>query len=308
MPVDVTQPLVAYLHGKALFSADDVTAVVFLRLLFPKVTVVLCTASPQIKASNHVYINFGRVYHPDQGLFDRANNTQSFSDKHTTSMGASGMIWKEFGRRIVLKFGGKDDDDYIFNTVYSDFVRVIEQTAELRFNMPASFVLLINSFNTISDMDKSGNIFSAIAAAEPIVHRLVQACVLRANVYLTELATMEHAFETRPAEHILMLPAVCHSALLFLAENDRLREVEFIIQPRDVDNDTWQVWSLGDKQLLPPTTTQDVLRHRLKFMQDDRKLAVTLTRSSALWLAQTSYDVHYSMFNYPRRLFKMFFA
>jgi uncharacterized UPF0160 family protein len=308
MPVDVNQPLVAYLHGQALFSAEDVTAVVFLRLLFPRVTVVQCTATPQAKASNYVYINFGRIYNPDQGLFDRANNTLTFSDKHTTPMGASGMVWKEYGRRIVRKFGGNDDDDYIYNTVYSDFVRVVEQTAELQYNMPASYVILINSFNTISDADKSGNIFSAIAAAEPLVHRLVQASVLRGNVYLNELPILEQAFETRTTEHILVLPVVCHSALLFLAENDRLHEVEFVIQPRDVDNDTWQVWSLGNIPLLSSLTSHDILRHRLKFMQVDRKLAVTLTRSSAQWLAQTSYDVYYSVLNYPRRLFDLFLA
>ena len=299
---NIHAPLVVYMSDAPVFSADEVTAVALLRMLFPKVTVVSCDGLPPVTASNYLFLNFGRVYNPDQKRYDKANSTAVFSSKYKLRMGSCGMIWKQYGRYIIQKLGGQDDDGYIYDTIYNDLLRVIENTADLMHNMPASFVLLVNSFNAISDTDKGGNFHTAVAAAEPLIIRAIHAQILRANIYLQELSILERAFETRTHEYILVLPTICNSVLLFLAENDRMHEVEFVIQPRDANADTWQVWVMGDVPLMNQNMAENILRDRLKYIAKSYKLAVTHTRSSAIWLAENSYYVHYSVWNYPFRV------
>lgn len=319
MPYDTNRPLTIYVSDKA-FGADDVIAVSMLQLLFEQSRVVRTSKKPGAdQGSQTIWLNITHTYDPAEGYFDAhgesymdvdAECVREFGDSR---LSVCGQIWKTFGTLLIQKFGTRDDDFYVFKSLYREFLQPLDLLSKSPVTLPGSLIYALNSFNSVGH-DDADHFMEAALAARPLVARVIQSHVLRGDIYLKELKTLELAFTDRANESLLVLPERCDAVHLFLKDYDPQQEVKFIIQPRNVQQNTWQVWAVDYKrrrfQVDVPLVKQAYASAFLKDLKirsihPAGYLAITCDVRSAVALATASLEVFKK--NYGARLKRWWF-
>ena len=214
-------------NGK--FHADEVMATAILRLLLGDIKVTRTRDEAVLKTLDLVYdIAFGEFDHHQLDKEVRENQIP---------YAACGLIWREFGTRVIQKFTSQFEENdilTIFNYVDKNLVQGIDATdngidiiSEIKFT---SISDIIQNFNPAWDSkDSQDEAFEeAVLYGTGVLKRIItrQVSVINARIIVTE------AFENRTTKEIMVLEKGC-PWFQHLLNMDVNNEVLFVISPGD---------------------------------------------------------------------------
>ncbi|MBU3214049.1 MYG1 family protein [Clostridium estertheticum] len=211
------------------FHADDVMATAILRLLLGDIKVIRTRDEEVLKKLDFVYdISLGEFDHHQLDKEIRENNIP---------YAASGLVWREFGSRVIQKFNSEfDEDDIISIFDYIDKTLVqgidaidngIDSKSEFKVT---SISDIIQNFNPTWDDDSSKDdaFEEAVGFAIVVIKRIIsrQVSVIKARDIVNK------GFQNREVNEIMVLKNGC-PWLQQLLKIDINCEVLFVISPGD---------------------------------------------------------------------------
>ncbi|MBX4265402.1 MYG1 family protein [Clostridium estertheticum] len=211
------------------FHADDVMATAILRLLLGDIKVIRTRDEEVLKKLDFVYdISLGEFDHHQLDKEIRENNIP---------YAASGLVWREFGSRVIQKFNSEfyEDDiisifDYIDKTLVQGIDAIdngIDSKSEFKVT---SISDIIQNFNPTWDDDSSKDdaFEEAVGFAIVVIKRIIsrQVSVIKARDIVNK------GFENREVNEIMVLKNGC-PWLQQLFKIDINSEVLFVISPGD---------------------------------------------------------------------------
>ncbi|MBP2629136.1 MAG: metal-dependent protein hydrolase [Firmicutes bacterium] len=211
------------------FHADDVMATALLRLLLGDIKVTRTRDETILKKLDFVYdISLGEFDHHQLNKEIRENNIP---------YAACGLVWREFGSRIIQKFNSQLEENDIISIVdYVDknLVQGIDATdngIDIKSLIKVTSISdIIQSFNPTWDSnDSKDDAFEkAVQYATEIIKRIInrQISVIKARIIVNE------AFQNRTINEIMILKKGC-PWLQQLLKIDLNAEVLFVISPGD---------------------------------------------------------------------------
>ena len=211
------------------FHADDVMATAMLRLLLGDIKVVRTRDEEVLKKLDFVYdISLGEFDHHQLDKEIRENNIP---------YAASGLVWREFGSRVIQKFNSEfnEDDiisifDYIDKTLVQGIDAIdngIDSKSEFKVT---SISDIIQNFNPTWDDDSSKDdaFEEAVEFATIVIKRIIsrQVSVIKAR------DIVDKGFQNREVNEIMVLEKGS-PWLQQLLKIDVNSEVLFVISPGD---------------------------------------------------------------------------
>ena len=221
-------------NGK--FHADDVMATAILRLLLGNIKVIRTRDENILRKLDFVYdISFGEFDHHQLNKEIRENNIP---------YAACGLVWREFGSRVIQKFNSKFDENdimTIFDYVERNLVQGIDATdngIDIKSEIKVTSISdVIQSFNPTWDSnDSKDNAFEeATLFATEVIKRIIfrQVSVINAKLVVND------AFQNRNTNEIMILKKGC-PWLQLLYKIDLDNEVLFVISPGD-NNEEYKI-------------------------------------------------------------------
>ncbi len=221
------------------FHADDVMATTILKLLLGDITVTRTRDENILSKLDFVYdISLGEFDHHQLNKEIRENNIP---------YAACGLVWREFGSRIIQKFDSQlEEDDIIsiFDYVDKNLVQGIDATdngIDIKSEIKVTSISdIIQSFNPTWDSNDSidGAFEEAVQFATEVIRRIIsrQISVIKARIIVNE------AFKNRSINEIIVLKNGC-PWLYQLLKIDINNEVLFVISP-DEANGEYKVQSV----------------------------------------------------------------
>jgi uncharacterized UPF0160 family protein len=211
------------------FHADDVMATAILRLLLGDIKVTRTRDDNILRKLDFVYdISLGEFDHHQLNKEIRENNIP---------YAACGLVWREFGSRIIQKFDSQlEENDIIsiFDYVDKNLVQGIDATdngIDIKSEIKVTSISdIIQSFNPTWDSNASKDEAFEEAAqyATEVIKRIIsrQVSVIKARSIVNE------AFQNRNINEIMVLKNGC-PWLQQLLKIDLNNEVLFVISPDD---------------------------------------------------------------------------
>lgn len=211
------------------FHADDVMATAMLRLLLGDIKVTRTRDENILRKLDLVYdISLGEFDHHQLNKEIRENNIP---------YAACGLVWREFGSRIIQKFNSQlEENDIIsiFDYVDKNLVQGIDATdngIDIKSEIKVTSISdIIQSFNPTWDSNDSIDeaFEEAVQYATEVIKRIIsrQVSVIKARVIVNE------AFQNRNINEIMVLKNGC-PWLQQLLKIDLNNEVLFVISPDD---------------------------------------------------------------------------
>lgn len=211
------------------FHADDVMATAILRLLLGDIKVIRTRNENILRTLDLVYdIGLGEFDHHQPNKEIRENNIP---------YAACGLIWREFGARVIHKFNSQlEENDIIsiFDYVDKNLVQGIDAAdngIDIKSDIKVTSISdIIRSFNpTWDSKDSIDEAFEESAQyATEVLKRMIrgQVSVINARTIVNE------AFQNRRASQIMVLKTGC-PWLEQLLSIDVNNEVLFVISPGD---------------------------------------------------------------------------
>jgi len=211
------------------FHADDVMATAILRLLLGDIKVTRTRDEDILSKLDFVYdICLGEFDHHQLNKEIRENNIP---------YAASGLVWREFGSRVIQKFNSQFDENditSIFDYVDKNLVQGIDATdngIDIKSEIKVTSISdIIQNFNPSWDSaDSKDEAFeSATQYATDVIKRIIsrQVSVINARMIVND------AFQNRDVNEIMVLKNGC-PWLQQLLKIDINAEVLFVISPDD---------------------------------------------------------------------------
>ncbi|MEK6266874.1 MAG: MYG1 family protein [Clostridium sp.] len=211
------------------FHADDVMATAILRLLLGDIKVTRTRDEDILNKLDFVYdIGLGEFDHHQLNKEIRENDVP---------YAASGLVWREFGPRVIQKFNFEFDEDdilSIFDHVDKNILQGIDATdngidikSEIRVTSISDIIQSFNpSWDSTSSKDEAFE--EAVRYATELIKRIIgrQVSVIKARGIVNE------AFQNRDIKEIMVLKNGC-PWLQQLLKIDINTEVLFVISPDD---------------------------------------------------------------------------
>ncbi|MCB2292126.1 MYG1 family protein [Clostridium algoriphilum] len=211
------------------FHADDVMATSILRLLLGDVTVTRTRDEDVLSKLDFVYdISFGEFDHHQLDKEIRENDIP---------YAACGLVWREFGSRVIQKFNSQFDEidiTSIFDYVDKNLVQGIDATdngVDIKSEIKVTSISdIIQSFNPTWDSDDSKDdaFEEAVGCANQVIKRIISRQVSVVNAK----TIVDDAFQNRKINEIMVLKKGC-PWLQQLLKIDINNEVLFVISPDD---------------------------------------------------------------------------
>lgn len=214
-------------NGK--FHADDVMATAILSLLLGDIKVTRTRDENILRTLDFVYdIGFGEFDHHQLDKEIRENDVP---------YAACGLVWREFGSRIIQKFNSEFDEEdirSIFDCVDKNLVQGIDASdngIDIKSEINVTTISdIVQSFNPAWDsVDSKDEAFEeAVRYATEVIKRIIsrQVSVIKARVIVDE------AFQNRKTNEIMVLKTGC-PWLKQLLKIDINNEILFVISPND---------------------------------------------------------------------------
>ncbi|MGH4125195.1 MAG: MYG1 family protein [Clostridium sp.] len=211
------------------FHADDVMATAILSLLLGDIKVIRTRDENILGKLDFVYdISLGEFDHHQLNKEIRENNIP---------YAACGLVWREFGPRVIQKFNSEFDEDdiiSIFDYVDKNLVQGIDATdngMDIKSEIKVTTISdIIQGFNpTWDSVDSKDEAFEeATGYATEVIKRIItrQVSVIKARIIVNE------AFQNRNINEIMVLKNGC-PWLQQLLKIDINNEVLFVISPDD---------------------------------------------------------------------------
>ncbi|WLC64066.1 MYG1 family protein [Clostridium tagluense] len=213
------------------FHADDVMATAILSLLLGDIKVTRTRNEDILRKLDFVYdISLGEFDHHQLNKEIRENNIP---------YAACGLVWREFGSRIIKKFNPEFDENdiiSIFDYVDKNLMQGIDATdngIDIKSEIKVTSISdIIQSFNPTWDSiaSKDEAFEEATLYATEVIKRIIsrQVSVIKARIIVNE------AFQNRDINEIMVLKRGC-PWLQQLLKIDINNEVLFVISPGDND-------------------------------------------------------------------------
>jgi len=211
------------------FHADEVMATAILRLLLGDIKVTRTRDEKVLEKLDFVYdISLGEFDHHQLNKETRENDIP---------YAACGLVWREFGPRLIKKYDSEIDDNdinLIFDYIDKNLVQGIDAAdngLDIKSEIKVTSISdIIQNFNpTWDSKDSKDQAFeeAAIYATE-VLNRMItrQVSVIKARVIVNE------AFQNRNTNEIMVLKNGC-PWLQQLLKIDINNEVLFVISPDD---------------------------------------------------------------------------
>ena len=214
-------------NGK--FHADDVMATAILSLLLGNIKVIRTRDENILRKLDFVYdISLGEFDHHQLNKEIRENNIP---------YAACGLVWREFGPRVIQKFNSQlDQNDVIniFDYIDKNLIQGIDATdngIDIKSEIKVTSISdIIQSFNPTWDSASSKDEAFEEAAlyATEVIKRIIskQVSVIKARAIVNE------SFQNRNINEIMVLKNGC-PWLQQLLKIDINNEVLFVISPDD---------------------------------------------------------------------------
>ena len=218
-------------NGK--FHADDVMATAMLKLLLGDIKVIRTRDEEMLNKLDFVYdICLGEFDHHQLDKEVRENSIP---------YAASGLVWREFGSRIIQKFSSKFDENdiiFIFDYIDKNLVQGIDATdngVDIKTEIKVTSISdIVQCFNPSWDSNDSKDeaFEEAVGYCFEVIKRMIsrQVSVINARIIVDE------AFENRTINEIMVLEKGC-PWLQQLLKTDIDSEVLFVISPGDARAD-----------------------------------------------------------------------
>jgi uncharacterized UPF0160 family protein len=215
------------------FHADDVMATAILRLLLGDIKVTRTRDENILRTLDLVYdISLGEFDHHQLNKEIRENNIP---------YAACGLIWREFGSRIIQKFDSQlEENDIIsiFDSVDKNLVQGIDATdngIDIKSEIKVTSISdIIQNFNPTWDSNDSIDeaFEEAVQYATEVIKRIIsrQISVIKARIIVNE------AFQNRTINEIMVLENGC-PWLQQLLKIDVNNKVLFVISPDDTNTE-----------------------------------------------------------------------
>ncbi|MGK0465743.1 MYG1 family protein [Clostridium sp.] len=211
------------------FHADDVMATAILRILLGDIKVTRTRDEDILREQDFVYdIGLGEFDHHQLNKEVRENNIP---------YAACGLVWREFGPRVIQKFNSEFDEEditSIFDYVDKNILQGIDATdngidinSEIRVTTISDIIQTFNpAWDSTSYKDEAFE--EAVRYATELIERIIgrQVSVIKARVIVNE------AFQNRDSKEIMVLKKGC-PWLHQLLKIDINTEVLFVISPDD---------------------------------------------------------------------------
>jgi uncharacterized UPF0160 family protein len=213
------------------FHADDVMATAMLRLLLGNIKVTRTRDENILRKLDLVYdISLGEFDHHQLNKEIRENNIP---------YAACGLIWREFGSRIIQKFDSQlEENDIIsiLDSVDKNLVQGIDATdngIDIKSEIKVTSISdIIQNFNPTWDSNDSMDeaFEEAVQYATEVIKRIIsrQISVIKARIIVNE------AFQNRTINEIMVLENGC-PWLQQLLKIDVNNEVLFVISPDETN-------------------------------------------------------------------------
>jgi len=219
-------------HG-GKFHADDVMATAILRLLLGDIRVTRTR-------DESILGKLDLIYDISLGEFDHHQLNKEMRE-NSIPYAACGLIWREFGSRVIQKFNSQfeeDDISSIFDYVDKNLVQGIDATdngVDIKSDIKITSISdIIQSFNpTWDSTDSKDEAFEeATQYATEVIKRIInrQVSVIKARIIVNE------AFQNRKMNEIMVLEKGC-PWLQQLLKIDVKNEVLFVISPDDANTE-----------------------------------------------------------------------
>lgn len=211
------------------FHADDVMATAILSLILGDIKVTRTRDENILSKLDFVYdISLGEFDHHQLNKEIRANNIP---------YAACGLVWREFGSRIIQKFNSEFDEEdimSIFDYIDKNLVQGIDATdngIDIKSEIKVTSISdIIQGFNPTWDStySKDDAFKEAVLYATDVIKRIIsrQVSVIKARIIVNE------AFQSRNTNEIMVLKKGC-PWLQQLFKIDINNEVLFVISPDD---------------------------------------------------------------------------
>ncbi|MBU3182281.1 MYG1 family protein [Clostridium psychrophilum] len=211
------------------FHADDVMATAILRLLLGNIKVTRTRDEDILNKLDFVYdISFGEFDHHQLDKEIRENNIP---------YAACGLVWREFGSRVIQKFNCKlneSDIISIFDYVDKNLVQGIDATdngIDIKSEIKVTTISdIIQSFNPTWDSASSKD--EAFEEATRYTTEVLKKIINRQVSVVNAKMIVNDAFKNRTAKEIMILKNGC-PWLQQLLKTDVNNEVLFVISPDD---------------------------------------------------------------------------
>ena len=211
------------------FHADDVMATAILRLLVGDIKVTRTRDEDILKKLDFVYdISLGKFDHHQFNKEVRENSIP---------YAACGLVWREFGSRVIQKFDSQFDENdiiSIFDYVDRNLVQgidAIDNGMDIKSQIKVMSISdIIQNFNPTWDSNgsKDDAFEEAVSYATKVIKRIIsrQVSVIKARIIVDD------AYQNRKINEIMVLKIGC-PWLQQLLKIDRNNEVLFVITPDD---------------------------------------------------------------------------
>jgi len=211
------------------FHADDVMATAILRILLGDIKVTRTRDEDILKKLDFVYdISLGEFDHHQLNKEMRENEVP---------FAACGLVWREFGSRVIQKFNSQLDEsdiNSIFDSIDKSLVQGIDATdngIDIKSEINVTSISdIIQNFNPGWDSsDSKDEAFEdAVKFAAVVIRRMIsrQVSVIKARTIVNQ------AFKNRNSKEIMVLETGC-PWLQQLHKIDINNEVLFVISPDD---------------------------------------------------------------------------
>lgn len=217
------------------FHADEVLATVILKKVFGDITVCRTFKVPE-ELDDEVI-----VYDIGFGKFDHHQKGGNGSRENGVPYLAVGLIWKEFGHKLVAD---TCNPDLIWNLIDRDLIQGVDATdngAMPKADYPAqsmSLSLAVSGFNPTWDSTESADecFVKAVAFAEIVFDNTLANAISKAKAQ----KIVDDAIECSEG-HILVLDQfVPWQEFIFSSENEKADDIQFVVFPSNRGGFNWQ--------------------------------------------------------------------
>ena len=233
------------------FHADEVLATVILKKVLGNITVCRTFKVPEELDDGVI------VYDIGFGKFDHHQKGGNGSRENGVPYAALGLIWKEFGHKLVAD---TCNPDLIWNLIDRDLIQGVDATDNgvmPKADYPAqsmSLSLAVSSFNPTWDSTESADecFVKAVAFAEIVFDNTLANAISKAKAQ----KIVDDAIECSEG-HILVLDQfVPWQEFIFSSENEKAEDIQFVVFPSNRGGFNWQcvpdaLGSFGQRKSVP---------------------------------------------------------
>ena len=231
------------------FHADEVLATVILSKVFGYITVCRTNKVPEESR--------GVVYDIGMGKFDHHQRGGNGVRENGVPYAAAGLIWKEFGARLVAK---TCNPSYVWDQVDRCLIQGVDaydngKMPKAKYPVQAmNFSQSVSSFNPTQDSNlPTDECFEkAVDFAELVFDNVFENSISKAKAQ----AIVEEAVETAEDNIMVLKQFVPWQELIFSSKNEKATKILFVVFPSNRNGYNWQCvpdkfGSFGQRKSVP---------------------------------------------------------